>query len=356
MTRSFTVRELAAEVGGVAAGDLERLISGVNSPRSAASHDVVFIESAKHVDELAGSAAGAALVPRGVEPPGQMSAIAVDDPALAMIHIVDLLVPHRRPFADVSPLAFVARDARIGPHVGIGPFAYIGDGVQIGRGSEIYPGTTIGAGTMIGEDCIIYAGVHIYHDVTIGNRVVLHSGTVIGADGFGFLTPGRSNGRKTVSDVAPHCKVRQLGRVVLEDDVEVGANSAIDRATFDVTRVGCGTKIDNLVTVGHNCAIGRHCIVVGQVGISGSTRIGDNVVIAGQAGLTGHLTIGDGAVIGAQSGVTKSVGAGEVVLGSPAVEARRAKRALALVDSLPEFKKALADHARRLAGLERRME
>ncbi len=351
MGRALTVRELAAHIHGVAAGDLERPISGVNSPASAAPHDVVFIESARHARELTTSAAGAVILPHGVAAPARMAAIAVAEPALSMIEAVELLVPRRRTFAGVSPLAFVGRDATIGSDAALAPLVYIGDRVRIGRGTEIHPGATIGADTTVGEDCVIYSGVHIYHDVEIGNRVVLHSGSVIGADGFGFVqhcAPGEGEPALRIR----HRKVRQLGRVVIEDDVEIGANSAVDRATFDVTRVGRGTKIDNLVTIGHNCTIGRHCIIVGQAGISGSTVLGDSVVVAGQAGLTGHLRIGDGAVIGAQSGVTKNLGPGEVVLGSPAVDARRARKALALLDRLPELKRALADQERRLAKLE----
>ena len=352
MTRALTARELAARVGGLCTGDPERPLTGVNSLRSAGPHDVVFVESAKRAHELAASAAGAVIVPRGVAAPPHMSAIAVDDPAVAMVEVVDLFAPQRRPFEGVSPLAVVGRGAIVGPEVGVGPFVYIGDRVRIGRGTIIHPGTTIGADTTIGEDAVIYSGVHVYHDVTIGNRVVLHSGAVIGADGFGYVQRGSHDGRAAGGPLR-QIKIRQLGRVVIEDDVEIGANSAVDRATFDETRIGRGTKIDNLVTVGHNSTIGRHCIVVGQAGISGSTTIGDGVVIAGQAGITPHVTIGDGAVIGAQSGVTKDVGRGEVVLGSPAVEAKRAKRALTLVDSLPDFKKALADLDRRLAHIER---
>ena len=353
MGRVLTVRELAARVGGIATGDPERPLTGVNAPGSVGPDDVVFIESARQAHQLSASAAGAVILPHGVAAPPHMSAIAVDDPALAMICAVELLVaPPRRAFEGVSPLAFVGRDATMGEEVGVGPFVFIGDRVRIGRGTEIHPGTTIGADTTIGEDSVIHAGVHIYHDVTIGSRVVLHSGAVIGADGFGFVQRPAS-GEEAPGRRIRHVKVRQLGRVVIEDDVEIGANSAVDRATFHETRVGRGTKIDNLVTVGHNSRIGRDCIIAGQAGVSGSTVVGDGVVIAGQAGVTGHVTIGDGAVIGAQSGVTKSVEPGAVVLGSPAVDARRAKKALALVDSLPEFKKALADVERRLARIER---
>jgi UDP-3-O-[3-hydroxymyristoyl] glucosamine N-acyltransferase len=190
--------------------------------------------------------------------------------------------------------------------------------------------------------------VHVYENVTIGDRVILHSGAVIGSDGFRYVREMTGLGDEPLR----HRKFRHVGRVVIEDDVEIGANTTIDRAVLGVTRIGRGTKIDNLVMIGHNAQIGQHCILVAQAGLSGSTRLGDYVVIAGQAGLVDHVTVGGGAVIGAQAGVTKDIGAGAVVLGSPAIEAIRAKKALALVGNLPEFKKTVADHGRRIARLE----
>jgi UDP-3-O-[3-hydroxymyristoyl] glucosamine N-acyltransferase len=189
--------------------------------------------------------------------------------------------------------------------------------------------------------------VHIYHNVTIGNRVIIHSGAVIGADGFGYV--------RQVEDRRPgevHRKIPQVGRVVIEDDVEIGANSTIDRATLASTRIGRGTKIDNLVTVGHNSVVGQDCIIIGQAGLSGSTVLCDGVTIAGQAGLAGHLRVGAGAIVGAQAGVTKDVPPGATVLGSPAEDVRQARRALPLIVRLPEMRKTLLAHDRRLAKLE----
>jgi UDP-3-O-[3-hydroxymyristoyl] glucosamine N-acyltransferase len=298
MSGALTVHEIAAYVRGIATGDLERSISGVSSPSAAGRADLVFIDSAKHQHELSASSAGAAILPRGVRAPDGMSTIYVDEPFRAMMQVVDLMIPRRRAFDGVSSLASIGADARVAPQVGIGPFVFIGDRVAIGRGTELHPGATIGADSIIGEDCVIHSGVHIYHDVSVGNRVVLHSGAVIGADGFGYVRQQAASDPD--GDPVHHGKVRQLGRVVIEDDVEIGANATIDRATFDATRIGRGTKIDNLVTVGHNCTIGRHCIVIGQAGISGSTVLGNYVVIAGQAGLTDHLTVGVGVSVCAQ--------------------------------------------------------
>jgi UDP-3-O-[3-hydroxymyristoyl] glucosamine N-acyltransferase len=283
-----------------------------------------------------------------------MTTIGVRDPAAAMARVIDLLVPVRRELVGISPAAFVEPGAALGEDVGIGPHAYIGADVRIGDRTEIHPNSTIGRGSRIGDDCVIHPGVHLYPETTIGHRVVLHSGVVIGADGFGYTRERMPGGSADGDEPHHHRKARQVGRVVVEDDVEIGANTTIDRATLSATRIGRGTKIDNLVQIGHNTAIGRHCIIIGQAGISGSTVLGDYVTVAGQAGLAGHVHVGSHVVIGAQSGVTKDVKPGEIVLGSPAVESIRAKKALALIDSLPDFKRALAAHERRLTQIERR--
>lgn len=352
MTATLRVADLAAALGGSVVGDPERVINGVSTLIEAGAQDLSFVESEKYARQLETSRAGAVLIPERVTPPPQMSGIRVSHPAIAMARAIDLICPPERVFTLVSPLASLGARVSIGPEVGVGPYAVIGDDVSIGRGTEIHPHVTIGARTIIGEHCVLHAGAHVYADSGIGHRVILHSGAVIGADGFGYVQePVTAGGDEPMR----HRKVRQMGRVVLEDDVEVGANSAIDRAALTETRVGRGTKIDNLVTIGHNSRVGRHCIIIGQAGLSGSSVLGDYVTIAGQAGLAGHLTIGARAVVGAQAGVTKDVPPDGVVLGSPAVEVRRAKRALALFDRLPEFKKSIAAHEARLRALEARL-
>ena len=271
----------------------------------------------------------------------------------AMARVVDWFFPVRRPFDGVSPAAFVDATTVLGTDVAIGPLAYVGAGVRLGDRTQVHPSSTIGHDTRIGSDCIIHSGVHIYPNTMIGDRVILHSGVVIGADGFGYVPERLAAEQASAEEPLQHRKIRHVGRVTLEDDVEIGANTAIDRGTLAATRIGRGTKIDNLVTIGHNSAVGRHCIIIGQVGVSGSTVLGDYVTVAGQAGLADHVRIGARAVIGAQSGVTKDVPAGQVVLGSPAIEGHRAKKALTLIDSLPDFRRTLFAHARRLAEIER---
>jgi UDP-3-O-[3-hydroxymyristoyl] glucosamine N-acyltransferase len=350
VTRTITVRELAAHVSGQSLGDADRVVSRVASLASAQPGDLVYVESPKYSAGLLSSKASAAIVPEGVEPPAGMPAIRVRQPSLAIAQALEILHPFERTFDAVSPQAAVGRNVEMGAGVGVGPHACVGDDVRIGRGTEIHPGVTIGRGSTIGDDCVIHAGVHIYPGVAIGSRVIIHAGAVIGADGFGYV---QENVGGSSDEPVRHRKVRQIGRVVIEDDVEIGANATIDRAALDVTRIGRGSKVDNLVQIGHNCLIGRHCIIVGQAGLSGSCVLGDYATIAGQAGLAGHLTVGSRAVVGAQAGVTKDIPEGQYVLGSPAIEDfRRAKRALSLIESLPEFKKAIAAHEQRLARLE----
>lgn len=350
MNKTATVHQLAELISGEVIGDGDRPIDGVASPQNATPTDIIFIEQPKFIESLATTQAGAAIVPDGVDVPERMSGICFPHPALGFARVLDHLYPRQRNFTAVSPQAHIDEGAEIAPGVGVGPGAYIGRNVKIGAGSEIFPNSTVGDNTKIGEHCVLYSGVHVYHDCVLGNRVTLHSGVVIGSDGYGYVQEPMP---QTPDEPLRHHKVAQIGRVVVEDDVEVGANTTIDRAAIDETRIGRGTKVDNLVMLAHNTRVGRHCLVVSQVGVSGSCDIGDFVTIAGQAGLTGHLKIGARAVIGAQAGITKDVKSGAVVFGSPAMDARKARMAFGLISSLPKFKNMLLEHSRRLAKLEK---
>ena len=345
-----SVAAIAAFLDAPFTGDADRLIFGVSTPDAADADDLIFVSSPKHAPRAA--AAGAVLAAPGFEQVENTTIIRVADPDRAMMRVVEWLFPTTRSFTGVSPAAVVEPSARLGREVGIGPLAYVGTDASIGDRTELHPTATIGRNAQVGDDCVIHAGVHIYPGTIVGNRVVLHSGVVLGADGFGYVRERLPHGVATAEECERLAKVPHVGRVVIEDDVEIGANSTVDRARLSETRIGRGTKIDNLVTIGHNSEVGRHCIIIGQAGISGSTVLGDYVTIAGQAGLAGHIRIGPHGVVGAQAGVTKDVPAGEKVLGSPAVDARRARKALVLIDSLPEFKRRLADHERRLSDLE----
>jgi UDP-3-O-[3-hydroxymyristoyl] glucosamine N-acyltransferase (EC 2.3.1.-) len=244
----------------------------------------------------------------------------------------------------IHKTAIIAKSVKLGKGVAVGPFCVIEEGAQIGDRSVIYASCYIGYKTKIGKDCLIYPKISIRDKITIGDRVIIHGGTVIGSDGFGFAT---------VKGL--HHKIPQIGTVVIEDDVEIGANVTIDRARFDKTIIGRGTKIDNLVQIAHNVVVGENSIIVAQAGISGSTVIGNNVTLAGQAGLVGHITIGDGAIVAAQAGVTKSVPPNTMVSGYPAREHESARKVIACVQRLPELVETIRDLKKRIEELENKL-
>jgi UDP-3-O-[3-hydroxymyristoyl] glucosamine N-acyltransferase len=334
-----TAAKVAHAVGGTLRGDGARRIAGVAPPATAGPEDLIYIDSLRHAEALGSTRAAVALVPPNVTPPAGITVIEVARPAVAIARALELIAPARRAFDDVSPQASVDPTATLEAEVGIGPFVYVGPGARIGRRTQVYPGSTIGRDVSIGADCVLYSGVHVYERTAIGDRVILHSGVVLGADGFGFVPEMAATGATTA---VSHRKVPHVGRVIIEDDVEIGANTSVDRAMLDETRIGAGTKIDDLVMVGHNCRVGRHCIIVAQAGIAGSSTIGDHATLAGQAGIADHVTIGAGATVGAQAGVTKDVPAGGVVMGSPAIDGRSARRAYPLIEHLPAMRKLLA--------------
>ena len=240
----------------------------------------------------------------------------------------------------VHPQACVAPTAQIGQDVAIYPFAYVGDGAVVGDGTTLHPGAVIGDRCRLGRDCIIHPNAVLYADVILGDRVEVHAGTVLGGDGFGYrLVDGR------------HVKIPHTGRVEVDNDVEIGSNCTIDRATFETTRIGEGTKIDNLVMIGHNNQIGRHNLLCGQVGIAGSCKTGDYVVMAGQAGIKDNTEIGDRVIVGAQAGVHRNIPDGQNVLGSPAIPVREQRRIFQMIARLPEMHRQLRELAAQVAAL-----
>jgi UDP-3-O-[3-hydroxymyristoyl] glucosamine N-acyltransferase len=248
--------------------------------------------------------------------------------------------------AGISPYAVIDATASIGPDVSIGPFVVIGAGARVGARTVIRAHTVVGQESTVGESCTIHSHVSIREQVTIGNRVVLQNGAVIGSDGFGYAPRGDGT----------HQKIPQVGRVVIEDDVEIGAQSAVDRPAVGETRIAAGTKIDNLVQIAHGVKIGRNVLMAAQVGISGSTIVEDGVMMAGQSGATGHVRIGRGAIIGAKSAVTKDIPAGRHVAGIPAIDAKQWKESAVLARRLPELRKALTDLTDRLEALESQLD
>ncbi|MGD9401405.1 MAG: UDP-3-O-(3-hydroxymyristoyl)glucosamine N-acyltransferase [bacterium] len=335
------LKELAEIIGGDVAGDGSVMISGVGGIREARAGDVTFLADPRYEKFLKTTKASAVIAPRGTAHEG-MPLILCENPYLCFIRAVKHFIPEEngRP-AGVHPTAVIAEGARLGKGTAVGPHAVIEDGVAVGDGTAILAGVFVGRRSSIGAGCLIYPNVSIREDTTIGDRVIIHCGAVIGSDGFGYARDGEV-----------HRKIPQIGNVVIEDDVEVGANSTIDRAATGSTTIGKGTKIDNLAMIAHNVTIGENCIVIAQVGISGSTDIGNNVNLAGQAGIAGHVKVGDGAVIAAQAGVTKSVKPGACVSGYPAREHSLARKIYASLQKLPELVKRVADLSERVKKLE----
>jgi UDP-3-O-[3-hydroxymyristoyl] glucosamine N-acyltransferase len=335
-----TVRELAEHVGGEVCGDGSRIISGVATLDDAGEGDISFLANQKYAKAMATSQACAVVVNNEVDVDGR-TVIRCSDPYYAFTQIVVLLHGHREHEAiGVSDRASIAESARIGKKVDIHDFVSVSAEAVIGDGTRIYPSCTIGPGTKIGKDCVLYPNVTIYDGCEIGDRVTIHSGSVIGQDGFGYAT-----------HQGVHHKIPQIGGVVIEDDVEIGANCTIDRGTLGDTVIGKGCKFSNLIAIGHNTRIGPHCFLVAQVGIAGSTTVGSYCVFAGQAGIVGHIEIGDQVTVGAQAGVTNNIASGESVVGSPAIPMNQAKRSMLLMKNLPEFRNKMKEFERTLRKL-----
>jgi len=319
-----TLDELARLVGGKVSGDGKTVVRAVNGIKEAGPGDITFLANSKYAPLLSSTKASAVVVAEGTSSP--IPALAVKNPDLAFGRVAEHLSGSGwRPAPGVHPSAVVAKTARLGKNVSVGAGTVVEEDASIGDNSVLYPQVYIGRETTIGPDALIYPQVVLRERCQLGARVILHSGTVVGSDGFGYAT-----------EQGVHHKIPQVGIVVIEDDVELGANVTVDRARFGRTVIGKGTKIDNLVQIGHNVSLGRGCLLVSQAGIAGSTKVGNYVVLAGQAGVIGHLEIGDGAIITAQTGVTKDVPPGGVRSGSPALDRRTHLKELAALSKLPD--------------------
>ena len=339
-----TLGEIAQLIGGEVVGDSGLIISGFSGIKEAQKGDLTFLANAKYFTLAQDTKASAIITPRDMTVAGK-SIIRTENPSLAFSNLISLVIPQLAAhFKGIDKNASIAKDAVIGKNVSIGSFAIIEGGVTIEENTVIYGGSFIGHHTKIGRDCLIYPNTTIRDTTVIGNRVIIHSGTVIGSDGFGFVTTEGG-----------HVKIPQIGNVVIEDDVEIGANVTIDRARFDKTIIGQGTKIDNLVQIAHNVRVGKHCLIVSQAGVSGSTILEDNVTLAGQAGLVGHITIGEGAVVAAKSGVSNSIPPKAIYWGFPAKEISEAKRVNAGVQRLPHYIKIINDLKKRVEKLEAKL-
>jgi len=340
-----TLKEIAEFVKGEVVGDESVVIKGVAGIREAQEGEITFLANPKYALFLNRTAASAVITSRDVEK-AKKPIIRTDNPSLAFTQVISLLVPENPAHPQgIHPAAVVAKGATLGKDVSLGAHVVVEDGAVIGDNTVIYGNCYIGRGVRIGSKSLIYPNVTLREQVVLGERAIIHSGTVIGSDGFGFATVDEK-----------HHKIPQVGTVEIGDDVEIGANCAIDRARFDKTVVGSGSKIDNLVHIAHNVTIGKNCLIVAQVGISGSTSIGDSVVLAGQVGIVGHVTIGDRAIVMAQSGVNKSIPADSVFWGYPAKEQSIAKRVNASVQNLPRLYDKVDELKKKIEELESKKE
>jgi UDP-3-O-[3-hydroxymyristoyl] glucosamine N-acyltransferase len=339
-----TLTELAELVGGRVAGNGEVEIHRVASIDAARGGDITFIANPKYLARLQDTQAAAVIVKPGIESPG-VPLLLCDNPYLAFAKILTALHVRRPEPRGILPGALVDPEAHIGPEVTLHPGCVVGRGAVVGRGSILYPGVVLYEDTVVGEDCTLHAGAIVREQCRLGDRVILQPGAVIGSDGFGFAPDGGA-----------YYKIPQVGIVVVEDDVEIGANTCIDRAALGETRIGRGSKIDNLAQVAHNVVIGEDTIIVAQVGISGSTRIGNHCTLGGQVGVVGHIKIGDHTMVGAQSGVINSLPGRQVVSGTPAIAHKDWLKASASFAQLPDMRRDISRLKRQLADLANKLE
>ncbi len=332
MTR--TMKELADFLGCALEGDGAARVSGVASPASARAEDLIYVDSPRHLDRAAASAARCVVLAPGISMPGK-TLLRAGNPKLIFARAAEWLLPPTPIATGIHPTAVIAPSAQLAPGVGVGPYAVIEEDVRIGAGTEIGAFCFLGRGSRIGEGCRLYPRVTLYVGARLSNRVILHSGAVIGSDGFGYVA---EDGKRR--------KFPQVGEVEIHEDVEIGANATIDRGSLDRTEIGAGTKLDNLVHVAHNVSIGENTVIAAQTGISGSSVIGRNVAIGGQVGIADHCEIEDDAVVGAQAGIPsgKIVRSGQIVWGTPARPLDKFKKQFAWFSRLPE----LAERLKRL--------
>ncbi len=338
---SFSVAEVAAACGGRVVGDRDRRLVGVRALEGASADALSFVNEERALPRATASAAGALLARSAAALPGR-TVIEVPEPSTALIKALRLFHPARPPRPGIHPTAIVDAGAFVDPSSEIGPYAVVGDLSKIEAGAIVGAHAVIGARCRVGAGSWLHPHVVLYDDVALGERVEVHSGAVLGADGFGYATTDKGL-----------VKIPQVGCVAISDDVEIGANSCVDRAALETTSVGAGTKIDNLVQVGHNVTIGRHDVICAQTGIAGSAVLGDGVVLGGQVGVAGHLTVGDGAKVQAQSGIGADVPPGQALHGTPAFGYRAYQKSWIELRRLPEtarLVRRLAEKAGLLKG------
>jgi UDP-3-O-[3-hydroxymyristoyl] glucosamine N-acyltransferase len=341
---SYRLDDLAQRVGGEVRGDPERLLRGIAALEQAGPHDLSFLTNSRYRKAAVESGAGAILVGTGIELAG-CDLLQAAEPYVALAQLLGLFHPPRPQQAGISPDARIGQDVRLGRDVRVGPFAVVGDRCELGDRAVVDAACVLGEACRVGCDTRLSPRVVLYDDTHVGARCIVHAGVVLGGDGFGFAT-----------SAGKHRKVPQVGRVVVEDDVEIGANSCVDRAMLGHTLIGRGSKIDDLVMIAHGVQLGPDSLLAGQAGVAGSASLGARATLAGQAGVAGHLKLGEGVTVAAKSAVFQDLAAGAFVAGVPAADHAVWKRSQALFRRLPELRNQLRELRTRLAALEDRLQ
>ena len=344
---AYTAKQIADFLHGEVVGDPEVTVSNFSKIEEGKPNTLTFLANPKYISYIYETESDIVLVNRDFiqDKPIKATLIKVDNAYAALGTLMEMVNQSAPKKNGVEEMSFVSQSASIGTDVYIGSFAYIADNISIDNNSKIYPQSFIGDNVKIGKNTIIYPGVKIYHDSIIGSNVIIHSGAVIGADGFGFSKDGNV-----------YNKIPQMGNVVIEDDVEIGANTTIDRSVMGSTIIHKGVKLDNLIQIAHNCEIGENTAMAAQVGIAGSTKIEENCVLGGQVGIGGHITIGKNSQIGAQSGIISNIKEGSELLGSPAYPVKNFFKSSIIIPKLPDIYRQINTMEKELAELKRKME
>ena len=341
----FTAEMIAGLLGGEIVGDPRAAVSTVSSIEQGKSGSLAYLTNPKYEPFLYTTGASIVLVDKSFTPSQPVAAtlVKVDDAAACVLRLLEMYNAAKPRRKGISPRASIAEGVELGEECYVGDFAVIEAGARIGRGAQIYPQCYVGAGSSVGEQTILYAGVKIYEGCSVGSRCILHAGAVIGADGFGFM-PNAAGGFD---------KIPQLGNVVIEDDVEIGANTCIDRAKTDSTIIRRGVKLDNLIQIGHNVQIGENTVSSAQTGIAGTSKVGRNCFLAGQVGIADHVVIGDRVQVGSKSGIDKNVPDGEIRFGYPALPGMQYHRSAAVFKTLPDLARQVRELAKQLTELKK---
>ncbi len=334
------IQQIAQMVGGQIVGDEALDITGLGMLDNAKTGDIIFLDKNKYEDAAKKSSASAILTIQKIET--EKTQIITTNPKLAFAKILAAFCPEPNLASGISPQASIGKNVQIDESVSIGPFAAIGDGTKIGKNTVIHSGVAIGIDCKIGSSCIVFPNVTLYRKTELRNEVIIHAGAVIGADGFGYI----------LDEQGKHFKINQVGNVIIEDRVEIGANACIDRAGMGSTLIKEGTKIDNLVQIAHNCTVGEHSIIVSQAGIAGSSTLGKYNVLAGQSGVADHVTLGDKVTLAAQSGAFRNIESGEVYAGIPAVPASKWRRYVTHLSKLTDYIHKIKKIEKRLTDIE----